>query len=41
MVGAIVCWSGFTSVTVAEAEPPGPVAVTFTELDAGMVAGAV
>jgi hypothetical protein len=29
------------SVTAAEADPPGPLAVTVTELDEGMAAGAV
>jgi len=38
-VGEIAC--GLTSVTVATADPPGPFAVTVTELDVGMVAGAL
>ncbi len=41
LVGAIVCGGGATRVTVAEADPPGPVAVTVTLFDAGIVAGAV
>ena len=37
-----ICWAlGLISVTVAEADPPGPVAVTFTLLEAGIAAGAV
>jgi len=39
--GEIVCGFRTSSVTAAEAEPPGPVAVTITELDGGMLAGAV
>ena len=39
--GEIVCCAGATSVTAAEAEPFGPVAVTVTAAEAGMVAGAV
>lgn len=42
--GEIVCGfvaCGACSVTAAEAEPPGPVAVTVTELDDGMTEGAV
>ena len=40
-VGEMACGTGVTKVTVALAEPPGPVAVTVTEFDAGIVAGAV
>ena len=40
-VGKIVCGFKDCSVTVADADPPGPVAVTVTELDEGIVAGAV
>jgi hypothetical protein len=39
--GEIVCGFRACSVTTAEAEPPGPVAVTVTELDDGMLEGAV
>ena len=39
--GEIVCGVPLTSVTTADAEPPGPVAVTVALLDEGMVAGAV
>lgn len=44
VVGEIVCGfgaCGACSVTAAEADPPGPVAVTVTALDDGMTAGAV
>jgi hypothetical protein len=35
-------WGFWTwSVTMAVADPPGPVALTVTELEAGMVAGAM
>ena len=37
----MVCGFKTCSVTVAEADPPGPVAVTVTELDDGIDAGAV
>ena len=40
-VGEIVCGGMGISVTLALAEPPGPVAVTVTAVEAGMVAGAV
>jgi hypothetical protein len=40
-VGEITCGARGTSVTAALAEPPGPVAVTVTAVDAGMVEGAV
>jgi hypothetical protein len=40
-VGRIVCGGMGTRVTAALAEPPGPVAVTVTAVDAGMVVGAV
>jgi len=37
-----MCWAlGSTRVTEADADPPGPVAVTVTWSEAGMVAGAV
>jgi len=39
--GATVCGFGLTMVTVAFAEPPGPVAVTVATPPAGMTAGAV
>lgn len=39
--GEIVCGVGFFSVTVADAFPPGPVAVTVTLGDEGIVVGAV
>ena len=39
--GAMVCGFRTCSVTAAEADPPGPVAVTVTELEAGMADGAV
>ena len=41
VTGAMVCGFRTCSVTAAEADPPGPVAVTVTELDDGMVEGAV
>ena len=41
LVGEIVCGFADCSVTVADADPPGPVAVTVTLLDEGIVAGAV
>ena len=41
VVGEIVCAAGLDSVTVALADPPGPVAVTVTLFEAGMVVGAV
>ena len=41
VVGEIACGGRGTSVTAAVAEPFGPVAVTLTAVDAGMVAGAV
>ncbi len=41
VAGEIVCGFRACSVTTAEAEPPGPVAVTVTELDDGMLEGAV
>ena len=37
----MVCGFSTCSVTTAEAEPLGPVAVTVTELDDGMLPGAV
>jgi len=39
VAGEIVC--PFASVTAAEADPPGPVAVTVTVLEEGMLEGAV
>ena len=39
--GEIVCGFETVSVTTADAEPPGPVAVTVTKLDTGMLRGAV
>jgi hypothetical protein len=39
--GEIVCGFRTCSVTTAEAEPAGPVAVTVTDFDDGMLAGAV
>jgi hypothetical protein len=39
--GEIVCGFRTSSVTAADAEPAGPVAVTDTEPDDGMLAGAV
>ncbi len=39
--GEMVCGGICRSVTVAFAVPPGPVAVTVTVEDAGIVAGAV
>jgi hypothetical protein len=41
VTGEIICGFRACSVTAAEAEPPGPVAVTVTELDEGMLEGAV
>lgn len=41
IVGEMVCGFGFTTVTIAEAIPPGPEAVTVTLAEADMVAGAV
>ena len=41
VTGEIVCGFRICSVTAAEADPPGPVAVTMTGLDDGMTAGAV
>jgi len=41
VVGAMVCGGGATSVTAAEADPFGPVAVIVTLFEAGMVVGAV
>ncbi len=41
VVGAMVCGGSGTSVTAALADPFGPVAVTVTEVEAGMVDGAV
>jgi hypothetical protein len=40
-VGEIVWGFCDISVTAAEADPPGPVAVTVTEFDDGMAEGAV
>ena len=40
-VGEMVCGFWFTSVTVAEADPPGPIAVTVTEGADGIIVGAV
>jgi hypothetical protein len=40
-VGEMTCGVADLSVTLALAEPPGPVAVTVTALDEGMVDGAV
>ncbi len=40
-VGAMVWALGFTRVTVDEADPPAPVAVTFTVFEEGIVVGAV
>ena len=40
-VGAMVCGGMGTRVTAALAVPPGPMALTVTEVDAGMVEGAV
>jgi hypothetical protein len=37
----MVCGLDATSVIIAVAEPPGPVAVTVAEFEAGMLAGAV
>ena len=39
--GEIACGGRGTRVTAALADPSGPFAVTVTEVDAGMVAGAV
>ena len=39
--GEIVCGGMGSSVTLALADPPGPVAVTVTALEAGIVAGAL
>ena len=39
VAGEIVC--PFVSVTAADADPPGPVAVTVTVLEEGMLEGAV
>jgi len=39
--GEMVCGFCTCRVTAAEAEPPGPVAVTVTELEDGMTEGAV
>ena len=41
VVGEIFCGTRAASVTVAEAEPPGPVAVTVTLVDDGIDVGAV
>ena len=41
LAGEIVCGFKDCSVTVAEADPPGPVAVTVTVFDEGMAEGAV
>jgi len=40
-VGDMTCGASGINVTAAWAEPPGPVAVTVTALEEGMVAGAV
>ena len=40
-VGEMTWGVAALSVTLALAEPPGPVAVTVTAVDVGMVAGAV
>jgi stage V sporulation protein SpoVS len=40
-VGEITCGGSGTNVTAALAEPPGPVAVTVTAVEEGIVAGAV
>ena len=40
-VGDMTCGASGINVTAAWAEPPGPVAVTVTAVDDGMVAGAV
>ena len=39
--GAMDCGFSTCSVTAADADPPGPFAVTVTELEGGMTAGAV
>ncbi len=41
VVGAMVWGGSGTSVTAADADPLGPVAVTVTAVEAGMVDGAV
>jgi hypothetical protein len=41
VIGEMACAFRACNVTAAEADPPGPVAVTVTELDDGMTAGAV
>lgn len=41
VVGEMACGGSGTSVTAALAEPFGPVAVTVTAVDAGIVDGAV
>lgn len=41
VAGEMVCGFEAVSVTAEDAAPPGPVAVTVTKLDAGMLAGAV